>query len=267
MNLPAKLGKTDPAALLAYADAAYEQLRTNYVKFVEVLYLIYEQQAYKPLYESWQEYVEKRFARRIRSAQDYLRLGRAYKRFPDLKRLDITKAKLLLPHVNEENVNERVDEAEPMTVSELKERYPAKTQTIFSIHVSFCDPEDARTVQEAINLGKKVVGSDRLQPVIVAMAQAAMQDFVQQADDHADLDPVTRATFERDGWTCQGCGARQHLHRHSHLKAHLCAEVTDCVTLCYKCHAAYHAEKASIEWLGPGKIRFIKKGETSETPR
>ena len=73
------------------------------------------------------------------------------------------------------------------------------------------------------------------------------------------MDPVTIATIRRDGYRCQGCGARRDLQRHSHLKTHTCASVGDCVTLCSECHALFHAEKATIEWLGDGKVRFIRK--------
>jgi predicted HNH restriction endonuclease len=86
-----------------------------------------------------------------------------------------------------------------------------------------------------------------------------MQDFVQQAEAYEVADPVSRAVFERDGYKCQGCGAYLHLHRHSHLKAHSIAQESDCVTLCAACHALYHQGQAEIEWLGGGKIRYVRK--------
>ena len=252
----------DSAAILAYADAAYEQLDTDYRQFVRAVYEVHKSQAYKPLYETMQEYVEKRFARRMRSTQEYLRVGRLYDEFPETRELEYSKARLLAGRITKETVNDDVRLASCETVAELRERIGGGEGTrpvLYRIAASFADPEDARTVQEVIDLGKKVVGADSIHAVLVAMCQDVRVGWEQMAYENERLDPVTKATFERDGWQCQGCGVRHSLHRHSHLKAHSDALVEDCVTLCAKCHRLFHDEQAGIEWLGPGKIRFVRK--------
>ena len=68
-NLPAVVLAPNilgPESLLLQADECYEQLDRNYVRFIEILYVIHEQQAYKSQYETFPEYVEARFARRLR---------------------------------------------------------------------------------------------------------------------------------------------------------------------------------------------------------
>ena len=148
------------------------------------------------------------------------------------------------------------------TVDGLRERIgggEGARPVFYRITAAFIDEEDARTVQEVIELGQKVVGVNSIHAVLVAMCQDVRVGWEQMALENDRLDPVTKATFERDEWRCQGCGVRHSLNRHSHLKTHSDARVEDCVTLCIKCHQLFHDNQATIEWLGSGKIRFIRK--------
>ena len=166
MNLPA-----NSTEILQSARAAFNRLDADYVAFIEALYLVYEQQAYKSIgYDTFNEYVDREFSSRLRSTQEYLRLGRAYRDTPALKELEFSKARLLVGKVEKEAANDTVSWAKTHTVQEVRERFgPATKPALYRLAVSFTDPDDARLVQETMDLGRKVVGSDSLHSVIVAM--------------------------------------------------------------------------------------------------
>lgn len=203
-------------------EVLYEARKQLSLRLGESLNDIKNKQLYKPQYETFEQYIYVEYGQRPRWAQ------------------------ALIANWRKEKYGEQV---------QAKER----RQPIYRIAISFTDGEDAKTVSDAFKYGQKAVGSNNIQTILVAMCQEVMAEWIKLAQGNETLDPVTRATHEQSDWTCAGCGGRKELHRHSHLHTHTGAEVTECVTLCAKCHQLYHDEKAYIEWILPGVTRFIRK--------
>ena len=59
--------------------------------------------------------------------------------------------------------------------------------------------------------------------------------------DSPEFDEIRQEVFARDGWKCVACGSMQNLQPH-HLTYQNCGheELRDLITLCSKCHTAFH---------------------------
>lgn len=139
-------------------------------------------------------------------------------------------------------------------------------QQKYWLNIPFYNEDDRKEVIAFMGeLGAWACGSNSMAFIIKCMIQEVTPHWqAEGSEGNSHLDPITLAVFERDNWTCQGCGKRKHLTRHSHLKPHSTAQKEDCTTLCSEvdrsgCHNLFHDGKAEIEWLKDGKIKFIRK--------
>jgi hypothetical protein len=176
-------------------------------------------------------------------------------------------AKRITDTTPQEEVDELVSRARAASSNrEFEATAAAKGRPHYVLTFVFREPVDAETARSFFaETGPKAVGTNNKQSILIAAIQEVTPQWMDGgAAGHAGLDPVTRATFERDNWMCLGCGKPRNLTRHSHLKPHSKATVDDCVTLCHEanrsgCHDLFHDELAEIDFVKPGVIRFIKK--------
>ena len=73
-----------------------------------------------------------------------------------------------------------------------------------------------------------------------------MSDFKKQIEDEARWYQAKKATFERDDYTCQHCGASNTTIIPHHIKRKRLGgpdDPSNLVTLCQKCHGQAHSKK------------------------
>lgn len=133
---------------------------------------------------------------------------------------------------------------------------------LYRVNTGWCDPADAALARDCLEgWGARWAGTWNKATILIRLMQHAHMDaMVEYQEGLKHLDPVTAVVLDRDV-SCRGCGSLANLERHSHLKPHSKAAPKHCVLLCHDCHALYHAGGASIEWLGPGDIIYMRKDE------
>ena len=130
------------------------------------------------------------------------------------------------------------------------------------IRIRFMVDDDYAYYQRILELAKRVAGTNSQTFAIICILQEFENVWAGSELDHP-LNPVTLATFQRDGWRCQcgrrECGMRYGLQRHSINGYHDTAEIDECITLYHRCHDLVTKELAETILISPGKIKYVIK--------
>ena len=265
----------DPRALLDWTKAAVESMYGDRLRLGVALGRIRSEQLYKlDGYANFEAYCNELHKRGRAWASKVIKAGEFAEKHGLIGAgLSPSRAYIVASRITDdttqEGINELVTRARAATSNrDFEEAVPEKGggRPAYVLTFVFRDHVDAETARSFfVETGPKAVGTTNKQSILIAAIQEVTPQWLDDGEaGHAGLDPVTRATFERDGWMCLGCGKQRNLTRHSHLKPHSAATVDECITLCHEvdrsgCHDLYHDEKATIEFVSPGNIRFIKK--------
>src|SRR3990167_670105 len=180
-----------------------------------------------------------------------------------------TKAREILPIINEKNKEEWIEKAKTMPIRELieevkahkKERGIKDIRPVGHVPIPFYNEEDGKEMLEHLELAGKVTGSDRRDVQFLAMCWEFRAEYSHKAEEGIE-DKVKKEIMECDGYKCRvpWCRRRTNLSVHEIIfKSHM-GKVgkENSVTLCLRCHGLVHDGRLGIEKTDKeGRLKFI----------